>query len=75
MAKNATMISNPIWGPQNVFQWFYLDNVPGYHPMQFTGKLINQTCKHDKKANFGPDLGLFSLNVGSQFFCVSFSFN
>ena len=34
-------------GPQNLFRRFYLywslEIVPSYHPMQFTGMLMNQT--------------------------------
>ena len=43
----------PIFGPQNFFQdiYFYelLDIVTSYHPMQFKGKLMNQTWENDKK--------------------------
>ena len=60
--KNPTLISNPIWGPQDFLQGFYQYNVPSYHPVQFPGKLMNQTW------NFGPDFDLFSSNLGSPFF-------
>ena len=51
--KNPALILSPIRGPKSVFEGFYLDNVPGYHPMQFPGKLMNQTWKSNKKPNFG----------------------
>ena len=47
--KNPTLILNPIWGLRNLFQGFYLDNVWSYHPMQFPGKLMNQTWENGKK--------------------------
>ena len=66
MAK--TLISDPTLGPQNFFHGFYfyqqLDNVPSYHPMQFLGKLMNQTSENGKKPNFGPDFGLFGPKLG-----------
>ena len=46
MAK--TLIS----GRQKIFSEFYLyllDIVPSYHPMQFKGKLMNQTRENYKK--------------------------
>ena len=49
--------------PQNFIRGFFLylwlDIVPSYHPMQCTGKLMNETWENDKQPNFGPDLGLF----------------
>ena len=29
---------------------------------------MNQTLENDKKANFGPDFGLFGPNLALQFF-------
>ena len=50
-------------GPQNLFCGFYLhwylDIVPSYQPMQFLGKLLNQTWRNDKKPNFGYNFDLF----------------
>ena len=31
--------------------------------MQFKGKLMNQTWENGKKANFGPDFGLFGPSL------------
>ena len=39
--NNPNLISNPIWGTQNFFQWLYLNNVLSYYPIQFPGKLMN----------------------------------
>ena len=51
-----------IWVP-NFFPEFYLyqllDSVLSYYPMQFKGKLKNQTCQNDKKTNFGFHFGPF----------------
>ena len=41
--------------------------------MQFSGKQMNQTWKKDKKPNFGPDFGLFDLNLGPQTFFAGFT--
>ena len=67
MAK--ILILDPIWGPGN-----YLDNVPSYHPMQFLGKLINQTWKNDKKPNFGPPFFLWVLSLLVVRHCSKLSF-
>ena len=66
--KNPTLTSHPIWGAQNFFQGFYLDNVISYHPMQFPGKLIYWTWKSNKKPNFRPDFEPFGPSLGSNFF-------
>ena len=52
MAK--TLISGPILRPLIFFCELYLylpDTVTSYHPMQFTGKLTNQTWENGKKPN------------------------
>ena len=52
MAK--TLISGPILRPLIFFCELYLylpDIVTSYHPMQFTGKLTNQTWENGKKPN------------------------
>ena len=70
MAK--TLIS----GRQKIFSEFYLyllDIVPSYHPMQFKGKLMNQTRENKEKLNFGSDFGLFDPNLGSKNFFVGFN--
>ena len=41
-----------------------LDIVPSYHLRHFTETVINQTCKNDKKTNFGPEFGLFWATFG-----------
>ena len=51
-----TLTSDSILGPPILFPGFYL-----YHPMQFPGKLMNQSWKNDKKPNFGPPI--FFLRV------------
>ena len=40
--------------------------IPSYHPIQFKGKLINQTGENEKKnqTNFRPNFGLFGQNLG-----------
>ena len=62
----------PIFGPQNFFQdiYFYelLEIVTSYHPMQFKGKLMNQTWENSKKPNFGSYFGSFDLNLGPRIF-------
>ena len=64
MAK--TLISDR----QKFFSEFYLyllDIVPSYHPMQFKGKLMNQTREnYKKKTNFRPYFG--STFVPQKFF-------
>ena len=66
MAKN--LILDLIFGPPpKSFCEFYLyqllDIVTSYHPMQFKGKLINQTWENAKKYNFGPNFGTFGPNL------------
>ena len=39
------------------YHYYQLDIVPSYHPMQFKGKLMNQTWENGKKPNFGPEFG------------------
>ena len=34
---------------------------------------MNQTWKNSNKFNFGPDFGLFGLNLGPQIFFESFT--
>ena len=34
--------------------------------MQFSGKLMNQTGKNEKKSNFGPDFGPFGQSLGPK---------
>ena len=36
--------------------------------MQVQRKLMNQTSENGEKANFGPNLGPFSPNLGPQIF-------
>ena len=48
-----------------------VDIVPTYHPMQFTGKLMNQIWENNKP-NFGLDFGLFGPNLGLQNFFWGF---
>ena len=48
------------------YLYWYLDIVRSYHPMQFQGKIMNQTWENGKKPNFGPDFGPFSPKFGSQ---------
>ena len=46
--------------PPFFFQFYLyqqLDIVPSYHPLQFKGKLINQTLENGKKTNFRPKFG------------------
>ena len=63
-------MSDPIWGSRSFFYGFYLyywlGNIPSYHPMKFPGKLMNQTSKNVEKPNFGPDFGPVGPNLGSQ---------
>ena len=65
-----------IWVP-NFFPEFYLyqllDSVLSYYPMQFKGKLKNQTWQNDKKTNFGSHFGPFGPNLGPQNFFLSFT--
>ena len=76
----------PVWpkyGPQKSF-WQVLpllvvDIVPSYYPMQFKGKLINQTWENDKKPNFGlnlvPKFFLWVLplvNIVASYHCMQF---
>ena len=44
----------------------FLDIVTRYHPIQFKGKLRNQTWENGKKTHFGPDFGPFWPKFGSQ---------
>ena len=65
-----------IWVP-NFFPEFYLyqllDSVLSYYPMQFKGKLKNQTWQNDKKTNFGPHFGPSGPNLGPKNFFLSFT--
>ena len=46
---------------------------PYYHPMQFKGKLMNQTWENEKNPSFMPDFGHFGLHLGPKnFFCGFF---
>ena len=45
-----------------------LNIVPSCNLVQYQGKLMNQTCKNDKKPNFGPDFGPFGPNLGPKKF-------
>ena len=60
-----------IWVP-NFFPEFYLyqllDSVLSYYPMQFKGKLKNQTWQNGKKTNFGSHFGSFGPNLGHKNF-------
>ena len=58
------IISAPIWAFCTFYLYYYLDIVPSYHPMQFKGKLMNQTWGKSKKPNFGPNFGLFWPKFG-----------
>ena len=61
------------WVQKNfyVFSLHYeLDIASSYHPMQYIGKLINQTWENSKKPNFGPDFGLIGPNLGPKIFFV-----
>ena len=49
MAKN--LISGPILGFE-FYLYYLLSTVPSYHPMQFNGKLMNQTWQNGKIPNF-----------------------
>ena len=69
MAK--ILIPDSIWGQQNFSMDFtpleeFLENVPNYHQMQFSGKLMNQTGKNEKKSNFGPDFGPLGQSLGPK---------
>ena len=68
-----TLILVPNLGLQDFFRdiyLYYLDVVPSYHPMQFTGKLMNQTWENGKKPDFRSDFGSFSPNLGPKnIFC------
>ena len=48
------------------FYIYYLDIVPSYYPLEFKGKLMNQTSENYKKTNFGSDFGLFCQHLGHQ---------
>ena len=52
----------------------YLDNVPSYYPMQFKGKIINQTWENRQKPNFGLDFCPFYPDLGFSNFFVGFTF-
>ena len=41
--------------------------------MQFPEKLTNQTLDNGEKPNFGPNFGLFGLNLSPPHFFVHFS--
>ena len=43
------------------------------NPMQFKGKLMNQTWENDKKPNVGPNFGLFVPNFGPQILFQDFT--
>ena len=68
----------PDFGPfgpnlgSNFFPEFYLyqllDSVLSYYPMQFKGKLKNQTWQNGKKTNFGSHFGSFGPNLGHKNF-------
>ena len=66
----------PNLGPQLFFffckfyLYQYLDILLSYHPIQFKGKLMNQTWENGKKPHFGPDFGLFWSKFGTQKFFV-----
>ena len=68
------LILDPILGPNFFLQVLPLlegSIVQSHHLMQFKGKLINQTWENGKKkANFGPNFGLFYPDLGppSPFF-------
>ena len=65
MAK--TLIS----GPKFFFREFYfyqLDIVPSYHPMQFKGKLMDQTWENGEEPNFWPVLARLSQIWSLNFF-------
>ena len=49
-----------------------LDIVPSDHPMQFPGKLMNQTSENGKKPNSRPDFELFGPNMDLQIFISGF---
>ena len=46
--------------------------VSSYHPIQLKVKIMDQTWENGEKSNFGTDFGLFSQNLGRQFFFLSF---
>ena len=66
----------PKFGLRNVFFFSnqYLDNVPSYYPMQFKGKIINQTWENSEKPNLGLDFCPFHPNLGPSNFFVGFTF-
>ena len=43
--------------PKNIFAGFTFTSSPSSDPLQFKGRLMNQTEEIDKKPNFGPDFG------------------
>ena len=53
------------------FYLYWLDIFPSCRPMQFKGKLMNQTWENaKKKTNSWSDFGLFGPDVGPQnLFC------
>ena len=63
------LISDPIWRLQFFFREFYfcqLGIVPSNFPIQFKGKLMNQTWENGKKPYFRPNFGPFGTNLGPQ---------
>ena len=57
MMKN--LISGSTFGTQFFFVSFSSTSyiIPSYHPMQNTGKLMNQTWEDVAKPNLGPKIG------------------
>ena len=68
-----TLLLDPIWGPNFFVHRFYLYQqvgiIPSYHPMLFSGKLMNKLEKMaKKKTGFRPDFGSFGSNLGPKNF-------
>ena len=77
ISKN--LILGLISNSPKTFSWVLLlvvfRNCSKLSPIQFKGKVMNQTRENDKKTNFGPDFASFGPNLGPQNFLCRFCFH